>query len=210
MARIINNPLGELSGKAGSVVFKKTKYGNYVSSLPNVTKKPSVLQQRQQSKMKMVMHFLTPLRWILKNTYFPLQQNSPSFNHIKSYYLRHALTPSGEGFQLVYSRCLMSYGDLRMPEQVVFQREGMYEVLLTWEPQQEQAMAQPDDQLFVVVYQPDLHQFCFVEQVAERQAGQATFELPEVWDAAAQFYIWVGYYRPEEQQASLSVYLGSL
>lgn len=211
MARIINYPLGELSGKAGSVVFKKTKYGSYVSSLPSGNfKKASALQQKQQSKMKMVMHFLTPLGRILKNTYFPLQRNSPTFNHIKSYYLRHALAPSEEGYQVVYSRCLMSYGDLRIPEQVMQQREGAYEVQLTWQPQLEQAMAQPDDQLLVVVYQPELHQFYFVEQVAERQAGQATFGLPEVWDPAAEFHAWVGYYRPEEQQASLSVYLGSL
>ena len=211
MARMINNPLGELSGKAGSIVFKKTKYGSYVSSLPvGNFKKASTLQQKQQSKMKTVMHFLTPLRRILKNTYFPLQQKSPVFNHIKSYYLRHALAPSGEGYQLVYSRCLMSYGDLRMPEQVVQQREGAYEVELTWAARLEQAMAQPDDELFVVVYRPDVHQFYLVERLAERQAGQATFSLPEVWNPEAEFHSWVGYYRPEEQQASLSVYLGVL
>lgn len=61
MARLINNPLGGISGKAGSVVFKKTKYGTYMSSLPSVnSKNASTLQQQQQSKMKMVMHFLMP------------------------------------------------------------------------------------------------------------------------------------------------------
>ncbi|MDR6300677.1 DUF6266 family protein [Mesonia maritima] len=210
MARIINNPLGDLSGKAGSVVFKKTKYGTYISSLPNVnSQKSSTLQKKQQSKMKTVMHFLTPLQWILKNTYFPLQQNSPTFNHIKSYYLRHALTSNGEGYHITYSQCLLSYGDLRIPEQVELQREES-QVHLTWQPQVEQAMAKADDQLFVVVYQPDLHQFYFVEQLAERQAGQATFAIPEVWSPTAEFHGWVGYYRPQEQQASLSVYLGEL
>ena len=70
MARIINHPLGELSGKVGAVVFKKTKYGSYLSSVPSgPPPKASALQELQQSKMKAVMHFLTPLRVILKHTF---------------------------------------------------------------------------------------------------------------------------------------------
>ena len=75
MARIINHPLGELSGKVGAVVFKKTKYGSYLSSVPSgPPPKASALQELQQSKMKAVMHFLTPLRVILKHTFFHVKK----------------------------------------------------------------------------------------------------------------------------------------
>ena len=168
------------------------------------------MQELQQSKMKAVMHFLTPLRVILKHTFFPLAQRTPTFNVIKSYYLRNAVTPSDVGYRMAYAKCLMSYGDLRMPEEVSLNGDAGQLVELSWNPQVTQAMAQADDVLFAVVYQPELHQFYFVEHVAERQAGQGQFTLPEVWSAYTAFHLWTGYYRPEAQQASLSVYLGVL
>ena len=211
MARIINHPLGELSGKVGAVVFKKTKYGSYLSSVPSgPPPKASALQELQQSKMKAVMHFLTPLRVILKHTFFPLAQRTPTFNVIKSYYLRNAVTPSDVGYRMAYSKCLMSYGDLRIPEEVTANWNPGQPVQVSWNPQVTQAMAQADDVLFAVVYQPEVHQFYFVEHLANREAAQAEFSLPEVWSAYPEFHLWTGYYRPEEQQASLSVYLGVL
>ena len=148
MARIINHPLGELSGKVGAVVFKKTKYGSYLSSVPSgPPPKASALQELQQSKMKAVMHFLTPLRVILKHTFFPLAQRTPTFNMIKSYYLRNAVTPSDVGYRMAYAKCLMSYGDLRIPEEVTANWNPGQPVQVSWNPQVTQAMAQADDVL---------------------------------------------------------------
>lgn len=98
------------------------------------------------------MHFLTPLRVILKHTFFPLAQRTPTFNMIKSYYLRNAVTPSDVGYRMAYEKCLMSYGDLRIPEEVTANWNPGQPVQVSWNPQVTQAMAQADDVLFAVVY----------------------------------------------------------
>src|SRR5690606_9482402 len=119
-------------------------------------------------KMKMVMYFLKSLQNILSQTYFPLRQNPIAFHQIKSYYLRYALKPIGEGYAMDYTKCLLSYGELRSPEQVTAQRQGTDKIKLTWEPQLGQAFAQQDDPLFAVLYHEASHLFYFVPKIAER------------------------------------------
>ncbi|WP_146228886.1 DUF6266 family protein [Mesonia sp. K7] len=209
MARIINHPFGKISGKAGTLVFKKSKQGIYISALPSPsTKKPSSLQQLQQSKMKMVMHFLKPLQNILSKTYFPLRQNPLAFHQIKSYYLRHALKPVGEGYAIDYAQCLLGYGELRPPEQVTAQRPGTNKIKLAWEPQLGQALAQQDDPLFAVLYHEASHLFYFVPKVAKRVDGTASLKLPKKWRDFSNLHLWVGCARSEEKKASMSLYVG--
>ncbi|WP_146228859.1 DUF6266 family protein [Mesonia sp. K7] len=211
MARLIKSPLGEISGKAGGLVFKKTKYGIYLSSLPNFShKKVSQLQQLQQNKMKVVMHFLKPLQNILSKTYFPLRQNSLAFHQIKSYYLRHALKPMEKAYAIDYAKCLMSYGELRPPEQVTAQRPVTDTIVLTWEPQLGQALAQSNDPLFAVLYHEAAHLFYFIPKVAGRVDGTGTLKLHQKWANFSNLHLWVGYARTEEKRASVSVYVGEV
>lgn len=211
MARLIDSPLGAISGKAGSLVLKKSKYGNYISSLPSPsTKKSTKPQLLQQSKMKAVMHFLQPLQLILKETYFPLQQKTPVFNSIKSYYLRHAVSAKEEGYGIAYSKCLMSYGDIRIPEKIQLQQNESSEVSVSWEPNTDQALANTDDQLFGVVYHPPTHQFYFAADIGCREEGNGSFLLPQVWNSFTDFHLWLGYVRPTAHNASISVYVGQL
>ncbi|WP_121667980.1 DUF6266 family protein [Mesonia aquimarina] len=211
MARLIDNPLGSLSGKAGSLVFKKGKYGNYVCSLPSPsTAKRTKPQQLQQSKMKAVMHFLKPARMILNKTYFPLQKNKPVFNSLKSYYLRHGVISNKNGYTIDYSRCLMSYGDLRIPEHLQLQRIGSLGVNVTWSANNDQALANKNDRLFAIVYQPDTHKFKLFDNLGFRKSKNGHFVLPEVWSSFTDFHLWIGYLCPKQENASISVYMGQL
>src|SRR5690606_7744449 len=113
MARISKSLIGELSGKAGGLVFKTGKNGNYVSSLPMpTTKKPSAVQQLQRHKMTVVMDFLKPLFPFLRETYYPFQQNKSGFHAAKSYYLKEALIMDNGVYTINYSKALVSFGDV--------------------------------------------------------------------------------------------------
>ena len=103
MARLLNNPLGSISGKAGTLVFKKTKtYGNFISSLPVPSnKKPSEPQLLQRNKMKVIMHFLGYLKHILKLLFSPNRPTSASFHFIKSYYRSMAYILEHKAMKLI-------------------------------------------------------------------------------------------------------------
>lgn len=211
MARLLNNPLGSISGKAGTLVFKKTKHGNFISSLPVPSnKKPSEPQLLQRNKMKVIMHFLGPLKHILKLLFSPNRPTSASFHFIKSYYLLHGLHFGTQGYEINYATSLMSYGDLRPPEQAFAQWDGAQEVLLEWNPQSEQALAHAEDYLFAVVYHPPTHQFFFAPQLAVRNEGQTSFLLPSPWSSFTSYKLWIGFHQLEAQKASMSVYMGEL
>ena len=208
MAQIIHNSIGTLSGKAGNLVFKKSKYGNYVSSAPRPTKKPATqLQLRQRQKMKCVMHFLNAASFILKQTYFPINQKKATYHLIKSYYLKHTISENNQQFSINLSKALMSYGMIRPPANVSISEVDNLTRHVTWTSETDQALAQADDELFVVLYQPQLHQFYFKANLALRNDEQADFKIPEVWQGTSPPLVWFGYLGQKEKTASISVFV---
>ncbi|MGO2103512.1 MAG: DUF6266 family protein [Psychroflexus halocasei] len=208
MAQFTHNSLGSLSGKAGNLVFKKTKYGYYVSKSPRPTQKPATqLQLRQRQKMKSVMHFLNAARFILKQTYFPINQKKATYHLIKSYYLKHAISENNEQFSINFSKALMSYGEIRPPANLNIIEVDNFTRSVTWTSEENQALAQADDELFVVLYQPQLHQFYFEPNLAFRKDEQADFKIPEVWQGTSPPLTWFGYLGAEEKTASMSAFV---
>jgi hypothetical protein len=202
MARLTDNLLGKISGKAGSLLFKRTKKGTVITSLPQHTKKPSVPQQIQRNKMKVVMRFLTRLKPLFA-------ENAVGFHSIKSYYLRHAVRWEGETHAIDYSKALVCLGTIRPPEEAYAERITPNKLHITWAPQCEQAMANCKDQLLVVLYHPASHRFFFATCLAKREAGHFTLLLPSMWQPLS-FHTWIGFSAKDAQQASLSVHLGEV
>ena len=214
MARILKSPIGELSGKAGGLVFKTGKNGNYVSSLPVPTKKkPSAVQQLQRNKMTVVMEFLRPFQYLIKDNYFPFQQNKSGFHAAKSYYLKEAVVFQNGDYSINYPKALLSYGDLRgikdLQIAVAANNEGFN---LQWTDNCNQAMAYPNDQLLVVCYAPEaggIRRSYYRKDLAQRADGEAFYPLGAS-NTSTEYHIWAGFCRPEEKRASPSMYAGSV
>lgn len=211
MARIKKSTIGELSGKAGGLVFKTGKNGTYVSSLPTPTKnKPSAVQQLQRNKMTVVMDFLRPFQFLIKENYFPFQKNKSGFHAAKSYYLREALLLQNDQYVINYSKALLTYGDLRMVEDlqlaVAATNNGFN---LQWKDNSAQAMAYPDDELVLVCYAAGVQARYFSSQLAQR-SDESAFCAFEPASNPTEYHIWVGFSRPDEKRASPSFYGGSL
>lgn len=211
MARVIKNPFGELSGKVGTVVFKKGKNGAYISSLPTSTRhKPSVLQERQRLKMTTVMDFLKPLQQLFKEAYFPFEANKSGFHAAKSYYLREVVLPVGDTFEIDYPKALVSFGDLRPAVDVqLISDTNQHQLRLQWTDNSAQAMAYADDCLIVVIYTPQSNKMMYRTDLALRANGEATIDF-NVLQESTNVHVWIGFYRPNKQRASMSTYAGSI
>ncbi|WP_121666558.1 DUF6266 family protein [Mesonia aquimarina] len=208
MARLLNNPFGNISGKAASIVFKRNKNGTYISTLPTPTlKPPSTAQSLQQSKMTIVMRFLQALKFLFKSSYFPLHPKKSAFNHAKSYYLKEALTHTPDGYEINYAKAIVSYGTIRVPEQVHAQRPAADHLELQWLAQTRQAFASAKDQVLLVLYQEKTQEVYFQTQAGFREDAYINFSIPKKWQVFT-FHLWMAYIQPEAKQASVSVYLG--
>lgn len=209
MARIIKSPIGELSGKAGGLVFKTGKNGNYVSSLPvHTNKKPSPVQQLQRNKMSVVMDFMRPFQWAFKDYYYPFQQKKSGFHAAKSYFLKEALVYEDDTYKINYSKALLTYGDLRMIEGLQITPDVEHHTLnIQWTDNSAQAMAYPDDELLLLLYSPAHSQRPLFSKLAQRADASVVCDLKS--KQVMEYHVWVSFYQPELQRASPSVYAGS-
>ncbi|WP_121667540.1 DUF6266 family protein [Mesonia aquimarina] len=208
MARLLNNPFGNISGKAGSIVFKRNKNGIYISTLPTPSlQKPSAAQSLQQSKMTIVMRFLQALKFLFKSSYFPLDPKKSAFNHAKSYYLKEALIHTPVGYGINYAKAIVSYGTIRVPEQVHAHRPAADHLELHWLAQSGQAFASTKDQVLLVLYHEKTQEVYFQTQAGLRADAYLNFSIPKKWQTLP-FHLWMGYIQPEAKRASVSVYLG--
>lgn len=210
MARITKSPIGELSGKAGGLVFKTGKNGNYVSSLPvHRNNKPSPVQQLQRDKMTTVMEFMRPFQWAFRDFYFPFQKNKSGFHAAKSYYLKEALLFENEQYVINFSKALLTYGDLRIIENLQLTPDAEHHTLqLQWTNNSTQALAYPEDALLVLFYAPESNQHFYFSKLARRADETAVCTLNN--QQATEYHVWVGFYQPEQQRASPSVYGGKV
>lgn len=210
MARIQKSLIGELSGKAGGLVFKTGKNGNYISSLPTPTnKKPTAEQQLQRNKMAVVMDFLRPLQFLIKEVYFPFQQNKSGFHAAKSYYLKEAVVIEHGAYSIHYPKALVSFGDVRGLEGLyVVPDAANYTISLQWIDNSHQAMASADDELLVVCYAPKTQELYYQTNVAQRADGQVSISLDASWQTM-DIHLWAGFQSADQLRASPSSYGGS-
>jgi hypothetical protein len=212
MAFLENSPLGKISGKMGDLEFKVKKNGkNQVSQKRSKTKvKPTVVQKFQRNKMKVVMEFITPLSGLMKEYYRPFRKITSGFDAAKSYYLKEALTYTGEGYAIDYAKAMITFGDLRIPEGIqldVHEENNKVDITLNWEDNSHQAMAYPDDRLLLVLNVTGSSRFYRFKYRANRDSLSVTVSLPRSKDPE-ELRLWMSFVRPEEKRASPSVYLG--
>jgi len=209
MARV-KSKIIELSGKVGGLVFSSTIYGPLVREAPYTPRKkrkPTILQKFQQEKMQVVMGFLQPLQHLLRDTMFPPGSHLPPFHWAKSYYMNEAVYFENETYHILFSKALMSVGDLRPPELISAHVDDTHRVELQWQDNSEQALAYPDDGLLVILCAPQAKALLYQTDVAKRSEQGVTITLNEHWEGV-ETHLWAGFSQPGKR-ASASVYVGS-
>lgn len=156
------------------------------------------------------MEFMRPFQRVFKDYYFPFQQNKSGFHAAKSHYSKEALIFENGAYSINYSKALLSYGDLRMVEDLQLTPDAdNHSINIQWTDNSNQAMAYPDDELLVVCYSPQTQDRYFLKNLAQRAAGEAVCHLGN-FNSPAEFHVWVGFDQPEKLRASPSVYGGKV
>ncbi|MFC3157917.1 DUF6266 family protein [Chryseobacterium arachidis] len=113
MARITKGILGGFSGKVGTIVGANWRGQDIIRSTPKPNSRPpSEKQLLQQTKFKLVIDFLKPVKNIQRK-YFGTGSGSKSrVNMAVSYTINEAIQMTGDIPELMYNKVLITKGDL--------------------------------------------------------------------------------------------------
>lgn len=210
MARITKGILGGFSGKVGTVVGANWRGQDIIRSTPKPSSRPpSDKQLLQQTKFKLVISFLQPVKNI-QTKYFGSGSGSKSrINLAVSYTINEAVQMVGDVAELVYNKVLITKGDLTGFQNVTAAPQAGNGISLNWEDNSAQGNADATDLANAVCYCEEVGSFEIFESVAERSVLTADLTLPAFY-AGKEIHLWVFFNNAKETVACNSAYLGSL
>lgn len=201
--------LGGFSGKVGPVIGSEWRGKNVLRSMPSKSEhEPSEAQLRQRQKFKYMLHFLNPIKHVLSST-FPNYGDKTPFNRATSYHLKEAIVSTGEGFELIYSKILISMGELCGLQDPLVTLSAPLTLALQWADNSDQGLAYPDDELLVIAYAPTLDRFEIATNTALRANTQCLLHLPELFEGLP-IELWATFKNASGTMSATSRYLGRI
>lgn len=203
MASYEESIFGAISGRHGTAVASRTSDGKKIIRMYRVPSNPNTpAQVAQRTKFGFVNSQLSSMRDIFKVTY----RNTKGINLAVSYALKNAVNGSSPDFTLDYSKLCFAWGSIQLPDQVSAIVNSANAVTIDWDTTLRKEDEIPDE--LNLVFMNVSSKFTILrEGVALRDAGTVTFELPEIW-AGKEVYCWIYYSTPENNQTSISKFLG--
>ncbi|WBV61107.1 DUF6266 family protein [Chryseobacterium camelliae] len=210
MARITKGILGGFSGKVGTIVGANWRGQDIIRSTPKPSSRPpSDKQLLQQTKFKLVIGFLQPVKNI-QAKYFGSGSGSKSrVNIAVSYTISEAVQMTGDIPELIYSKVLMTKGDLAGFQSVTATPQSGQVISLSWEDNSQQGNATSTDKANIICYCEELRTYEIFESVAERSVTAANITLPPSY-AGKEVQVWAFFHNAKETLACNSAYLGNL
>lgn len=210
MARITKGILGGFSGKVGTVVGANWRGQDIIRSTPKPSSRPpSDRQLLQQTKFKLVVGFLQPVKNI-QAKYFGSGSGSKSrVNIAVSYTISEAVQMTGDIPELIYSKVLMTKGDLAGFQNVTAIPQGDQVISVSWENNSQQGNADATDKANIICYCEELGTYEIFESVAERSIMTANVTLPPSY-SGKKIEVWAFLHNAKETLACNSAYLGNL
>lgn len=203
MATVIN---GRIFGKVGNLVYSSRNGVSYVKQAPKPsTKKPSAKQQAQRQKFALAMHFLSPLREILKES----SQKCKGVKSPSSHIISEAITGIYPDFKIDYSKVRLISGDLARPDAEMAYLKESRSLSFCWSDILS-FNAFYDDELIALIYCPSSKQSWHpIYLKATRVAGYCAITLPVEFTGKDSF-VWLAYGSRDRRLFSSSVYLGNV
>ncbi|KQR90823.1 hypothetical protein ASG01_14760 [Chryseobacterium sp. Leaf180] len=210
MARISKGILGGFSGKVGTVVGAVWRGQDIIRSIPKPSSRPaSDKQLAQQMKFKLVITFLQPLKNI-QTRYFGSGSGSKSrINLAVSYTIGEAVEIMNDEAVLIFSKVLITKGDLAGFQNGLATAEAAQKVKFTWEDNSAQGNANAKDVANAVIFVPESGLFEIYENIGERDDLTATVTLP-TYCAGLDVEAYVYFRNEAETLACNSSYLGTV
>jgi hypothetical protein len=209
MGNISKGILGGFSGKVGTVVGANWRGMDIIRSLPKKNNRPPTEEQLvQRLKFALVIHFLSPISYVLKS-YFGHGINAKSkYNLAVSYHLQEAVSGVNPDFLIDYTKVIFSKGDLLGLENAVTTPQATAEILFSWDDNSGQGLALGTDNLVVIAYNATRNLWEVRDSVVKRSALTYTMVFPDSW-VGETVHCYATFASADKKKNGLSVYMGA-
>jgi len=209
MAKFLNGAIGTFSGKVGSIIGSSWRDIPYMRGLSKKRTKPfTEAQLAQQQRFALMGKFLLPLKGLFEigfaNAYVG---ESTLFNQVMAVNLT-AVTGAYPDFTIDYSKVKFSNGGLLRPRGVTLVT-AEHEVTVSWQPSVTPFNGKADDDVYILLYDPELEVFYTTDEIPQRAAGSAVIAVDDdtVGHTAE---VWLFAVSRDGVQISETVYGGSV
>jgi hypothetical protein len=208
MGTIKNGANGGFSGKAGSVVGSRWKKIDYIKGLSKDRTKPaSQAQLEQQAKFAAMVRFLQPINDILSITFGHMKEGRCTGFNVALKLNMKTVQGTYPNYTIDYGKVVIAGGVLQ-PAVGSVTTDADGNLHLSWSPQTNPRNAYANDQLTVLVYDPETNIFIDGPQNIARADGEVTISMrPEMAGRAVHvFYFFTSL---EGKKTSPSWYAGA-
>ncbi|HWL00726.1 MAG TPA: DUF6266 family protein [Parapedobacter sp.] len=201
---------GGFKGKAGSVIGSSWKSIDYIKGLYKKRTKPATEEQlMQQSKFRLLMRFLMPLKVFLRVGYGQRKTDTHTpMNVAFQDNLNRVISGDYPDYTLDYSQVRIAEGYSSGGTESASATAG--ELTVTWDTALNTMYEQKDDDLvYIVLYHPGIDQFLTTPTPPQRADGTVTVTLPTQFQAG-EAHAWLFTADRKGRNVSRSRYLGEL
>lgn len=209
MGRIKKGILGGFSGKVGAVVGASWRGIDYMRSLPEKsTKAFTPAQLAQQNKMALYRGFLLGVDDIIEKCFQNIRKYTP-MNEALSYNMLNSVEGEFPEQNINFMNLLFSKGELRGAWSPKANSIEGNTVDFSWENGNLMPLCAADDQVTLVVYDPEQKEFCKLENAGLRNDKNARLVLPENFSGHT-VHCYLSFYSNVKKLASTNEYLGTV
>lgn len=171
--------LGHPSGKIGEVVYSSWKGINYVKSKSKPSSKPKTVKQlAQQAKFCLAVRFLNPVKGLLNIGFQELTKRRTAHNIAMTHMLREVISGEHPEFNMDYSKVQFSRGSWGK-EHAVRMMPGVTSLGIFWCGDVFQLCAYGDDQVYILIYEPERNIFIQGPSNVQRMHGACIISIPD-------------------------------
>lgn len=205
MAIYTKGPLGEFSGKMGSVIGSNWRSIKYMRSVPRPTNKPASTEQKSiRSSFALVSEFISPLRDFLNLRYSDSKGKKTGFDKAMSQVMT-LVEGSYPDLSINYGKVEFSRGGLS-PIRPLFLIDDNNNLKITWKPTTSLGTAESNDLVSIVLYDEKLKDYYVFENALERGAESFIINRAEI--GSGDFHIWTMVTSFDLSRFSNSIYHG--
>ena len=210
MAIIPQGITGPFIGKVGPVVGYVSRGKAIMRGRPDFKKsrKLSPLQLQQHAKFSLMNKFLGPIIPFLNETKKTDDIDLTGYNKAFSYNVKNAITGTYPDLAVYYNMVLLSRGDLPNVKSCQAESHSSGQITIQWTDNSGTGLARPDDKAFLAVYCPEINQWTWELNLAERSAGGYVFNVAKFSGRTVQAFI--GFLSFNGKDVSDSLYVGAV
>lgn len=210
MATIKKGILGGFSGKVGTVIGGTWKGVDYMRSLPKPSSKAATASQTgQRLKFALVMGFLKPINALITKGFQSVTGTRTPINAAVSYHIKNAIEGIAPDFTIDTSKVLFSQGDIAGAWAPLIESTLPASINFNWQDNTGTGLAEADDEVVLLVYNPVKSEYVSLEKAAQRSEGEVNLILPSTF-SGDEVDCWISFATKDGKRMATSVYIGKV